>query len=177
MALVKYDLDTVHSHIDFSVRHLVVSKVKGRFKTWTGSLELDEENLTNSKVSVEIDVASVDTNEPQRDGHLRTGDFFEAEKHPKITFKSTSIAKKGESELAVTGDLTIKGHTHPVVLDVEFGGTVKDPWGKRRAGFTATTTIERKDFGLTFNQTLDHGGVAIGEKVTISLDIEATAAA
>ncbi len=176
MALVKYDLDTVHSHIDFSVRHLVVSKVKGRFKTWTGSLELDEENLTNSKVSVEIDVASVDTNEPQRDGHLRTGDFFEAEKHPKITFKSTSVAKKGESELAVTGDLTIKGHTHPVTLDVELGGTVKDPWGKRRAGFTATTTIERKDFGLTFNQTLDHGGVAIGEKVTISLDIEATAA-
>ena len=178
MALVKWDIDHAHSSIDFTVRHLLVSKVRGRFTKWTGQLQLDEQDLTRSRVDVEIDVASVDTHEPQRDAHLRSGDFFEAEKHPRIVFKSKRVEEKGKEHLAVTGDLTIRGATHEVVLDVERGGIVaKDPWGKRRAGFTATAKINRKDFGVSFNQVLDQGGLALGEDVAITIEIEATAAA
>ena len=178
MSLVKWDFDYAHSGIDFTVRHLLVSKVRGRFTKWNGKLELDEQDLTRSHFSVAIDVASVDTHEPQRDAHLRSGDFFEVEKHPQITFQSKHIEQKSADHLAVTGDLTIRGTTHEVVLDVERGGVIaKDPWGKRRAGFTATTKINRKDFGVSFNQTLDHGGLALGEEVAVTIEIEATAAA
>jgi polyisoprenoid-binding protein YceI len=176
MALVNWDLDYAHSSIDFTVRHLLVSKVRVPFTKWKGALRLDEQNLSASKVEVEIDVASVDTNEPARDTHLRSGDFFEVEKHPKMTFKSKRVEAKGADHLTVTGDLTLRGVTKEVVLDVERGGIVeKDPWGKRRAGFTAKATIHRKDFGVSFNQTLDRGGVALGEDVPITLEIEATA--
>jgi polyisoprenoid-binding protein YceI len=176
MALVKWDFDYVHSSIDFTVRHLLVSKVRGRFTKWTGSMQLDEQNLAASHVEVEIDMASVDTNEPARDTHLRSGDFFEVEKHPKMTFKSKRVEAKGADHLSVTGDLTLRGVTKEVVLDVERGGVVeKDPWGKRRAGFTAKTTINRKDYGVSFNQTLDQGGLALAEDVPITLEIEATA--
>lgn len=178
MSLVKWELDHAHSSIDFTVRHLLVSKVRGRFTKWTGRLELDEQDLTRSRVEVEIDVASVDTHEPQRDAHLRSGDFFEADKHPRIVFKSKGVQDKGNDHLAVTGDLTIRGSTHEVVLDVERGGVIaKDPWGKRRAGFTATARINRKDFGVSYNQILDQGGLALGEEVAIAIEIEATAAA
>jgi polyisoprenoid-binding protein YceI len=178
MSVVKWDFDYAHSGIDFTVRHLLVSKVRGRFTKWNGKLELDEQDIARSHVEVEIDVASVDTHEPQRDTHLRSADFFEADKHPRIVFKSKSVAAKGKDHLAVTGDLTIRGTTREVVLDVERGGVVaKDPWGKRRAGFTATATINRKDFGVSFNQVLDQGGLALREEVAITIEIEATAAA
>jgi polyisoprenoid-binding protein YceI len=178
MALVKWDFDHAHSSVDFTVRHLLVSKVRGRFTKWRGTLELDEQDLTRSRVEVEIDVASVDTHEPQRDAHLRSGDFFDAGEHPRMVFKSKRVEEKGKDRLAVIGDLTIRGTTREVVLDVERGGVVaKDPWGKRRAGFTATATIHRKDFGVSFNQVLDQGGLALGEDVAIAIEIEATAAA
>jgi polyisoprenoid-binding protein YceI len=178
MSLAKWDFDHAHSSVDFTVRHLLVSKVRGRFTKWTGHLELDEQDLTRSRVDIEIDVASVDTHEPQRDAHLRSGDFFEADKHPRIVFKSKRVEEKGKDHLAITGDLTIRGATREVVLDVERGGVIaKDPWGKRRAGFTATAKINRKDFGVSYNQVLDQGGLALGEDVAITIEIEATAAA
>ncbi len=177
MSLVKWDFDHAHSSVDFTVRHLLVSKVRGRFTKWTGNLEIDEQDPSRSRVEVEIDVASVDTHEPQRDAHLRSGDFFEADKHPKMVFKSKRIEEKSKDRLAVSGDLTIRGTTREVLLDVERGGIVaKDPWGKRRAGFTATATINRKDFGVSFNQVLDQGGLALSEEVVITIEIEATAA-
>jgi polyisoprenoid-binding protein YceI len=178
MSLTQWEFDHAHSRIDFTVRHMLVSKVRGTFTKWTGSIELDEQDLSRSRVAVEIDVASVDTHEPQRDAHLRSGDFFEVDKHPLITFRSTRVEPKGADHLAVTGDISIRGVTRDVVLDVERGGIVaKDPWGKRRAGFTATAKINRKDFGVNFNQTLDQGGLALGEEVAITIEIEATAAA
>ncbi len=178
MALVKWDIDHAHSSVDFTVRHLLVSKVRGRFTKWTGDLQIDEQDLTRSRVDVEIDVTSVDTHEAQRDAHLRSGDFFEVDKHPRIVFKSKRVEEKGKEHLAVTGDLTIRGTTREVVLDVERGGVIaKDPWGKRRAGFTATAKINRKDFGVNFNQVLDQGGLALGEEVAITIELEATAAA
>ena len=177
MPLVKWDIDHAHSSIDFTVRHLLVSKVRGRFTKWKGGLEIDEQDLTRSRVEVEIDVASVDTHEPQRDAHLRSGDFFEAAQYPKMTFQSKRVDVRGGDRFAVTGDLTLRGTTREVTLDVERGGVVaKDPWGKRRAGFTATTTIHRKDFGVSFNQALDQGGLALSEDVAVLIEIEATAA-
>ena len=177
MALVKWDFDYAHSGIDFTVRHLLVSKVRGRFTKWSGKLEIDEADYSKSHCEVEIDLASVDTHEAQRDTHLRSGDFFEVEKHPTMTFKSTSVLAKSANHLAITGDLMLRGVSKPVVLEVEHPGIVaKDPWGKRRAGFTATATINRKEFGVSFNQVLDQGGLALSEEVAITIEIEATAA-
>lgn len=177
MSLTKWEFDYAHSGIDFTVRHMLVSKVRGRFTKWTGEIMVDEQDVTKSHVEAHIDVASVETHEPQRDAHLRSGDFFEIEKHPRIEFKSKRIEEKGKDRLIVTGDITIRDATREVVLDVERGGIVaKDPWGKRRAGFTATTKINRKDFGVSFNQVLDQGGLALGEEVAITIEIEATAA-
>jgi polyisoprenoid-binding protein YceI len=177
MAATKWDFDFTHSNVDFSVRHLLVSKVRGRFNKWSGTLLIDEADLGASSVEVQIDAASVDTSEPKRDEHLRSADFFDVEKFPHLTFKSTGVEKNGDDRLRVAGDLTLHGITRPVVLDVERGGSVRDPWGLQRTGFTITTSIDRKDFGVTFNQALDHGGLALGEKVSISIDIEATSAA
>jgi polyisoprenoid-binding protein YceI len=177
MAATKWDFDFTHSNVDFSVRHLLVSKVRGRFNKWNGTLLIDEANLGASSVEVQIDASSVDTSEPKRDEHLRSADFFDVEKYPHLTFKSTGVERNGDDRLRVAGDLTIHGVTRPVVLDVERGGSVRDPWGLERTGFTITTSIDRKDFGITFNQALDHGGLALGEKVSISIDIEATTAA
>jgi polyisoprenoid-binding protein YceI len=177
MATTKWDFDFTHSNVDFSVRHLLVSKVRGRFNKWNGTLLIDEANLGASSVEVQIDAASVDTSEPKRDEHLRSADFFDVEKYPHLTFKSTAVEKNGDERLRVTGDLTLHGVTRPVVLDVERGGSVRDPWGFQRTGFTVTATIDRKDFGITFNQALDHGGLALGEKVSIGIDVEATSAA
>lgn len=129
------------------------------------------------RITQEIAAASVDTGEPQRDNHLRSADFLDVEKFPHLTFKSTRVEPKGQDHLAVTGDLTIRGVTRPAVLDVEFGGSLKDPWGRQRVGFTATTTIDRKELGVTFNQVLDHGGLALGEKVAITIDVEVVHAA
>jgi len=173
MAAEKFNLDTVHSNIGFSVRHLKISRVSGHFKTWHGTLLVDESNPAASQAEVSIEAASIDTKEPQRDDHLRSGDFLDAANHSTLNFKSTKIEKLSDDRYKVTGDLTIRGATHEVVLDTEYLGRAKDPWGGERIGFFAKTTINRKDFGLTFNIPLEGGGVVVGEKVEITLDIEA----
>ena len=176
MAIENWNIDVVHSTVGFTVRDLMVSKVHGLFTKWSGSFAFDEANLAASRVEVQIEVASVDTREPQRDAHLRTGDFFEVEKFPHMTFKSTSVAGS-KNELKVTGDLTLRGVTKTVVLDVEYAGRTQHPQMGERAGFTAHTSINRKDFGVSFNQVLEAGGVALSEKVDINIDVEATKAA
>jgi polyisoprenoid-binding protein YceI len=176
MSATKWDFDLSHSSINFHVRHLMVSKVHGRFTKWSGALELDEADLTKSRLDVTIDAASVDTKEDKRDGHLRSPDFFDVEKFPTLTFKSTKIAKDGDG-YQVTGDLTIRGITKEVVLEVEGGQQVKDPWGGTRTGFSASTKINRKDFGLTWNVALEAGGFVVGDKIDITLEIEAIKAA
>src|ERR1700722_11875306 len=167
MALEKWKFDTVHSSVSFSVRHLMISKVHGSFKTWSGSLETDDANPANSKVQVSIDPASIDTKEPQRDDHLRSADFLDAANHPTITFESTGVQKVNDEHFKVSGNLTIRGVSKPVTLDTEYFGRQKDPWGGERAGFSAKTSVERKDFGLVFNIALDGGGFVIGDKVEI----------
>ena len=169
-----WNIDTAHSEVTFSVKHMMVSKVTGSFNIFKGSLEIDENNLDSSWVEAEADASSVDTRDDRRDGHLRSPDFFDAEKYPVITFKSKNIEKKGGSEYKVLGDLTLHGVTKEVVFDADYAGQVaKDPFGLRRAGLTATTTINRKDFGLGWNQALEAGGVMVGENVKIEINLEA----
>lgn len=169
-----WTIDPVHSEVAFTVRHLMVSKVRGIFRTFEGSVTVADD-LTASAVQATIDAGSISTNDDNRDNHLRSGDFFGAESNPKLTFVSTSVAPKG-GDWAVTGDLTIKGITKSVVLDLEFNGVGPDPRGGQRAGFSASTEISRSDFGVDLQIPLDGGGVVIGEKVRISLEIEAVQA-
>jgi polyisoprenoid-binding protein YceI len=168
-------IDNVHTHVGFSVRHMMVSTVRGQFKTYSGNLDLDPKDFTKSKFQGEIDVASIDTGSVDRDNHLRTNDFFDVANHPKITFKSTKIEAAGDG-YTVHGDLTIRGVTKPIALAVEFHGTSKNPYGKTVSGFGATATINRKDFGVAFNAILETGGVAVAEKVKIEIEVEAVAA-
>ena len=172
MTVTSWDFDLVHSGINFHVRHLMISKVHGRFTGWRGILEIDDADPTKSRIEVTIDAATIDTNEQRRDDHLRSADFLEVEKHPEIKFKGTHIAREGDDRFSVTGDLQIHGVTRPVVLEVERHGTVKDPWGGTRTGFSAKTSISRKDYGLTWNTVLEAGGVTVGDKVEITLEIE-----
>jgi polyisoprenoid-binding protein YceI len=173
MAIEKWKFDTAHSSVSFSVRHLMISRVHGSFKVWSGTLETDEVNLEEARLQASIDAASIDTREPQRDEHLRSADFFDAANHPQITFESTSVKKVDAQHYDVTGNLTIRGVTKPVTLDTEHFGRQKDPWGGERAGFSAKTSIDRRDFGLTFNMPLDGGGFVVGDKVEIVLDVQA----
>ena len=173
MSTQQWDFDLSHSSINFHVRHLMVSKVHGRFAKWTGSLELDEEDITRSKIAVSIDASSIDTKEDKRDAHLRSPDFLEVETFPTIEFKSTGIKRIGDELYEVLGDLTIHGVTKPVKLEVEGGTRVADPWGGTRTGFSARTTISRKEFGLTWNMALEAGGFLVGDKLDIGLEIEA----
>jgi polyisoprenoid-binding protein YceI len=168
-----WNIDAAHSHVTFAVRHMVVSTVKGRFKGLSGTLEIDTANLANSWVQAEVDAASLDTNEPDRDKHLRAPDFFDVEKYPKITFKSTKVEPTGDNEYKVTGDLTLHGVTKPVVFDVEYSGEVNDPYGFRRAGFNAKAKISRKEWGLTWNALLEAGGAVVSDEVKIEIDLEA----
>jgi polyisoprenoid-binding protein YceI len=173
MSTSQWDFDLSHSSINFHVRHLMVSKVHGRFAMWSGNLELDEQDLTRSRFDVTIDASSIETKEPKRDDHLRSADFLEVDKFPTITFKSTQITREGDDAYRVVGDLTIHGVTRTVTLDVEGGAQVRDPWGGTRTGFSARTSISRKDFGLTWNVALEAGGFVVGDKLEISLEIEA----
>lgn len=173
MTATTWNFDLSHSSVNFHVRHLMVSKVHGRFQKWGGTLVIDNADITKSRVEVAIETASVDTKEEKRDAHLRSPDFFDSEKFPTMTFVSTRVERRSDDELEVTGDLTIAGTTKSVKLRVESAGTVKDPWGGTRAGFSAKTTINRKDFGLHWNAALEAGGVLVGEKVEITLEIEA----
>jgi len=163
----------VHSSVSFSVRHLMISRIHGSFKTWSGSLETDEANPANSKVQAIIEAASIDTREPQRDEHLRSPDFFDAATHPHITFESVGVTKVDSEHFKVSGNLTIRGVSKPVTLDAEYFGRQKDPWGGERTGFSAKTSIDRRDFGLVFNIPLDGGGFVVGERVDITLDVQA----
>ena len=169
-----WTVDAVHSNVGFVVRHLVVAKTRGRFGDFEGTITIAEEPL-QSKVEASIKTVSVDTGDEGRDGHLRTGDFFEAETYPTITFVSTKITPDG-GDYELAGDLTIKGVTKPVTWELEFNGVVTDPWGNTRAGFSAETEVNRKDWGLDYNAVLEAGGVLIGEKVKLNLEIEAVRA-
>lgn len=172
MALTQFDFDLSHSSVAFVARHLVFTKVRGTFGKWGGSLALDLADLTKSQVSVEIETATIDTREEKRDAHLRSPDFFDADKFPKMTFVSKRIEKNGDAYRLV-GDLTIRGVTKEVSLDTTFEGGSKDPWGGDRVAFSASTKIQRKDWGLNWNMALEAGGVLVGESVEIVLDIQA----
>ena len=168
-----WTIDPDHSNVGFRVRHLMISNVRGSFDKHSGTVVIDDKDITKSKVEVTIDTGSINTNVTKRDEHLRSADFFDVAKFPTMTFVSRNVAKAGQDRLKVTGDLTLHGVTREVVLDVE-GPTVesKDPWGHIRRGATATTRINRKDFGLTWNKALETGGVTVGDEVTITLEIE-----
>ncbi|WP_222863848.1 YceI family protein [Corynebacterium urealyticum] len=167
-----YNIDPTHTEIGFTARHAMVTKVRGNFAEFTGSAST-KENLEDAAINVEIDVASIDTGNADRDGHLRTSDFFEVDKFPTITFTSTAVEANGEDGMKVTGDLTIKDVTKSVTIDFDFNGEVTDPWGMSRIGFEGATTINRKDFGLTWQTALDGGGVLVSEKITLNFDVSA----
>jgi polyisoprenoid-binding protein YceI len=167
-----YALDASHSDVGFSVRHLMVSKTKGRFSGVSGTVVIAEDPLASS-VEVTIDVTSLDTRDATRDGHLLSPDFFDAEQHPAITFRSTKVTPAGAGRWTVDGELTVRGTTRPVALEVTFEGGAKDPWGGERIGFTATTEVDREDFGLTWNQALETGGVLVGKSAKIEIEAEA----
>lgn len=169
-----YTIDPAHSSVGFRIKHLV-GKVPGRFTKFEGTVSFEPGKPQTWKTEAKIDASSINTDNEKRDGHLKSPDFFDTAKCPDITFKSTKVTDvKGESA-KLHGDLTMHCVTKPVVLDLEVGGTTKDPWGNAKAGFTATGKIARKDFGIVWNKTLDAGGVMLGEDVSISLDIEAAA--
>jgi polyisoprenoid-binding protein YceI len=172
-AVSTWKIDPVHSHAEFKVKHMMISNVKGHFKDWAGTLLFDETDVTRSKIDASVEVASVDTRDPQRDGHLKSADFFDAEKFPRLSFQSSRITDRGNGELSVSGDLTIHGVKRAVTFQVE-GPTApaKDPWGNTRIGLSATTKINRKDFGLTWNATLESGGILVGDEVTITLEVQ-----
>ena len=167
-----WDIDVTHSAIHFHVRHMIISKVHGRFAKWAGALQLDPQDLTRSSVEVTIDAASIDTQVADRDTHLRSADFLDVAKYPQLTFRSTRIEKAGEG-YRVVGELDLHGVKREVVLEAEFSGTGKDPWGNERAGFAAKASLDRRDFGLTWNAALEAGGVLVGEKVEITIELEA----
>lgn len=165
-------IDQSHSQVGFSIRHMMISKVRGRFETFQGTVELDEQNPSAAKVDVSIDASSVTTRDAQRDGHLKGADFFDVANYPNLTFVSTSVDQVDGQHAKLHGDLTIRGVTKPVTLDVTFEGKAKSPWGTTSAGFSATTTIDREEWGLSFNQALETGGVLVGKEVEISIDVE-----
>lgn len=168
-----WTIDPAHSIIEFAVKHLVVATVKGRFRDLEGTIRIDEDEPENSSVSAAIDVASIDTGVADRDAHLRSDDFLNAEKHPKITFESTRLERLDDTNYRVHGDLTIRDVTKQVALDTEFEGEVDDPWGNRRAAFSATSQISRKEFGVRWNQLIESGGAVAGDTVKITLNIQA----
>lgn len=172
-AVTTWNVDPAHTVAEFKVKHMMISNVKGQFAKVSGVLTLDEADVTKSSVEASIDVASIGTNDAQRDGHLKSPDFFDVEKFPAMTFKSTGVKVTGAGEGAVEGDLTIRDVTRKVVFAVE-GPTApaKDPWGNSRVAVSATTKISRKDFGLIWNAALETGGVLVGDDVTITLDVE-----
>jgi polyisoprenoid-binding protein YceI len=164
-------IDPAHTSVEFAVKHLMISTVRGRFSDLSGTVELDDQNPAGSTVEVRIDVASIDTRQADRDAHLRSADFFDVEHFPTMRFMSTRIVRDGDA-LRVEGDLTIRGVTRPVALRVTEEGRTQDPWGNERVGYSASTRINRRDFGLTWNQALETGGFVVGDEVKISADVE-----
>jgi polyisoprenoid-binding protein YceI len=176
-ARTTWAVDPVHSNVEFAVRHLMITTVKGRFTDVHGTVVLDDERPEASSADITIGVASIDTREPQRDAHLKSADFFDAEVYPTITFRSRSVRDYSAAGLTLVGDLTIHGVTREVALQVTSEGRSPDPWGGQRAGFTATTRIKRSEFGLTWNQLLETGGLAVSDDVRITLDVQLIAQA
>jgi polyisoprenoid-binding protein YceI len=168
-----YTIDPTHSRIGFVARHAMVTKVRGSFNEFEGSGYLDAEDPTNSRAELTIQAASIDTRNADRDGHLRSNDFFDMESHPEITFVSTAVEQVDPENYRVTGDLTIKGVTKPVTVDFEYTGTAVDPFGNTRIGFEGRTTVNRKDWGVNWNAALDAGGVLVSEKVTLEFEVSA----
>ncbi len=172
-SVITWKLDPAHSSAEFKVKHMMISNVKGSFSGLTGTLTENTANPSLSAVEASIEISSLSTGDAQRDGHLKSADFFDAEKYPTMTFKSTKVERKGEGEYSVTGDLTLHGITKPVTFAVEGPSAPgKDPWGNTRIGLSATAKINRKDFGLTWNSALETGGVLVGEDVQIVLDVQ-----
>lgn len=172
MATTKWVLDPTHSEVQFKVKHLVISTVTGSFKSFEGTLETEGDDIANGKIEFSLDVNSIDTNQEQRDGHLKSADFFDAENHPKIVFKSTSLTAKSDDEYVAVGDLTIKGITKPVTLNVEFGGSADDFYGNTKAGFEVTGKINRKEFGLTWDGVTEAGSIVVGEEIKLIANVQ-----
>ena len=169
----RWEIDSSHSSVHFSVRHLVIAKVRGSFGRWSGTVQVPDGDFCHATVAVTIDASSIDTGVADRDGHLKSPDFFDVSQHPDLRFVGKRVQPRSVGEIDVIGDLTIKGITREAVLRVEQHGQAKDPWGNVRAAFTAKTSIDRKDFGLTWNQVLETGGVMVGDRVEIEAEIEA----
>lgn len=168
-----WTLDPAHSSIEFSAKHMMISTVRGRMGAVNGELIVDERNPANSTVEVTVDIAGLTTNEASRDTHLRSADFFDADNHPEATFRSTRVEPLGEDKFRVTGDLTIRGTTRSITLDVEREGEGVDPWGNVKAAFAASTTLNRKDFGLNWNVALEAGGVLVSDKIKLEISVQA----
>ena len=172
MSTTKWVIDPMHSTIGFKVKHLMISTVSGEFGTYEGSLETQGDSFANASASFTAQVDSISTSNEQRDGHLKSPEFFDAAAHPSITFKSTSFEKKGDDEYVMNGDLTLRGVTKPVSLNVEYNGMVQDPYGNTKAGFSAHGKINRKDFGLAWSAVTEAGSVVVGEEIKLVLDVQ-----
>ena len=171
---MQWNIDSTHSSIEFGVKHMGISTVRGRFREFSGSVDLDEDGVLRG-VDATIAAPSIDTGVGQRDDHLRSPDFFDVARFPTITFQSTRVERVGEGRYRVTGDLTMHGHTHPVTFEVEVAEPVKDPWGNQRVAASVSGKLNRKDWGLTWNQVLELGALVVGEDVTFTFDVEAVA--
>lgn len=174
--MTKWNIDASHTSVGFSVKHLMVSKVRGRFTGLEGTLEGNPEDLTGAKIEFKIDASTIHTNSVDRDNHLRSGDFFDTETYPNITFVTTDIVKKGNNKYELVGDLTVKDVTKQVTFKTDYEGTAVNPWGVKTAAFEAETKISRKEFGLTWNQTLEAGGVLVGDDIKITIEVQANPA-
>lgn len=172
-----WNLDPAHSAAEFKVKHMMITNVKGQFTDISGTITIDESDITKSRVEAAVDAVSINTRNPDRDAHLRSADFFDVDRFPKLTFTSTAVRRTGRDELEVEGDFTIHGVTRKVTFTVEGpSAPAKDPWGDTRLGLTATAKINRKEFGLTWNSALETGGVLVGEEITVTIDIQAVKA-
>lgn len=170
--MAKWHIDPTHSEVQFKVKHLVISSVTGTFNKFEGTLESEKEDFSDAKASFVADINSIDTNNEQRDGHLKSDDFFSADKHPQLSFVSTQLTKKSNQEYVLKGDLTLKGVTKSVELTVELGGVAKDPYGQTKVGFEITGKISRKDFGLSWSATTEAGGLVVGDEVKLLLNVQ-----
>jgi polyisoprenoid-binding protein YceI len=172
MEKIKWLLDPMHSELQFKIKHLMISNVSGALKSFQAEVETEEEDFSTAEINLTAQMDSISTNNEQRDAHLRNSDFFEVDKYPELKFKSTKVEKIDADTFALHGELTLKGVTKPVKLNVEFNGTTKDPWGGERAGFVVTGKINRADGGVNFNSALETGGVLLGEEVKINSELE-----
>ncbi|CAH0131280.1 Protein YceI [Peribacillus simplex] len=173
MKNTKWTVDPTHSAIEFSVKHMMIAKVKGSFNKFEASILANPSDLTTAEIDFTVDVASIDTRNADRDNHLRSADFFDVEKNPTLTFKSTKIVKTNEDEYDVTGNVTLNGITQEETFSITFEGQGKDPWGNEKAGFSGKGKVKRSDYGLTYNAALETGGVLIGDQITLTIEIEA----